>query len=34
MDLRSHTEGTANPTAVNADVAKGRKRWIRIFYSS
>jgi hypothetical protein len=30
LDLRSHTEGTVNPTAVNAEVAEGRKRRIRI----
>jgi hypothetical protein len=31
MDLRSHPEGTVNPTAVNAEVAEARKRRKRIF---
>jgi hypothetical protein len=34
MDLRSHPEGIVNPTAVNAVVAEGRKRWIRTFFYS
>jgi len=31
LDLWSLPEGPVNPTAVNAEVAEGRKRWIRIF---
>ena len=32
LDFRGHPEGTMNPTAVNSEVAEGRKIWIRAFF--